>query len=409
MKSRSLRWLVLILVNLGILVAIELCSALIIRKSFKKANAAYQRERLVEQPFAFPAGWEMKANSTIGDSRPTRIRTDAEGHAIVPDALPHPRFTLAVLGGSTMFGVGVADNAATVPAQLQSVLRRDYGLEVNVINLAARGYVSFQELLVLNQHLAEHPLDMVVAVSGHNDLVRYFKGKPHPSYVLHPNSEAVTLIRQVEAGSFVISNSIPALRRLSQTANLGALAMERHRKTAERNQKTPKTPNASQEPPETGQKTPESARETTVSGKVMSKGEPARPQPTFLNAHLANYAMMNAVCSAHQTYFKLFFQPNAFTKANLSAKERSRLLVKDFDGSQDKLNAHAFTQATYLTAFDAAPKAFPFTDLAACFGQTDAEVYVDSCHFNEHGANLLARTLAADLAPIIESRLAAQK
>ena len=99
----------------------------------------------------------------------------------------------------------------------------------------------------------------------------------------------------------------------------------------------------------------------------------------------------------------------SFTKANLSAKEKNRLLVKDFAGSQEKFNAHAFIQATYSTAFDTAPKTFPFADLAACFGQTDTDVYVDSCHFNEHGSNLLARTLAADLAPIIESRLAAQK
>ncbi|MHA3770826.1 hypothetical protein ACXR0O_04740 [Verrucomicrobiota bacterium sgz303538] len=395
MKSRALRWLAVGLVNLGILAGIELGSAWIIRKRFRKANGSYQHGMLVEHPFSLLTGWEMKANATIGDGRPTHIRTDAEGHAIVPDALPHPRFTLAVLGGSTMFGVGVGDNAANVPSQLQTALRREYGLEVNVVNLGARGYVSFQELLVLNQYLAEHPLDMVVSVSGHNDLMRYLDGERHPSYVKRPGSEAVALVRRVEAGNLVISNFIPAIRRISQTANLVALAMERQKQAAKREWKAP-----SQE-----QKTLEGGRQTGVGGQGASKEEPHRPNLDFLEAHLANYAMMNAICSVHHTYFKLFFQPNAYTKAKLAAQEKNHLLKKDFSGSQAKFDAYALAQISYRTAFGAMPKPFPFTDLSDGFGQIDSQLYLDGCHFNEQGAGILARALAADLAPIIQSRL----
>jgi lysophospholipase L1-like esterase len=392
MKSRLLTWLAVVLVNLGILALIEFGSGWVIHKHFKKANASYQRDLVVEHPFALPTGWEMKANATIGNSNPTRIRTDAQGHAIVPNALAHPHFTLAVLGGSSMFGVGVADNAATVPSQLQTVLRREYGVEVNVINLAARGYVSLQELLVLNQYLAEHPLDMAVSVSGHNDVMRYLGGAAHPAYVKPPNSPAVLLVRQVEAGNLVIANVIPALRRISQTANLAALVIERRQQRADRE---PKTASEKQKP----------NADAELSMPEKSSGA-RRPSPTFLDTHLAHYAMMHAVCDVHHTYFKLFFQPNAFTKANLVDKEKTHRLEKDFAGLGLKFDACASAQNAYRAAFDEVPKTFPFADLAAVFGQTKDQVYLDSCHFNEHGANLLARALAADLAPIIQLRLA---
>jgi lysophospholipase L1-like esterase len=395
MRIRSLRWLAVVLVNVGILASIELLSAWVIHKHFRKANASFWRERQVEQPFALPAGWEMKANATIGDDRPTRIRTDAEGHAIVPDALPHPRFTVAVLGGSSMFGVGVTENAANVPSQLQTLLREEYALKVNVINLAARGYVSLQELLVLNQYIAEHQVDMVVSVSGHNDLMRYLSGSHHPAYVRHPNSPAVVLVREVEAGNLVIANLIPALRRVSQTANLTALAVERRQQRAKKLEKREREK----------QTTPETALEKGASGSGGSRRLGRGPNPTFLSTHLAHYAMMSAVCDVHHTYFKLFFQPNIFTKTNVSPEEKNRRLEKDFAGLAIKFDACASAQKAYRTAFNEAPKPFPYADMAAVFGETNTQVYVDSCHFNERGANLLARALAADLGPILQARL----
>ena len=422
MKSRSLHYLAVILVNLGILAAIELGSALFIHKHYKKANADFRRASVVEHPFAIPTGYEMRANAVVGDLKGnTRIRTDEKGHSIVPDPLPSPRFTLAVLGGSAMFGVGVTDNAATVPAQLQTLLRREYGLEVNVINLSARGYVSLQELLVLNHYLAEQPLDMVVSVSGYNDLIRYLKGDPHPSYVKHPDCEAVLLVRRVEAGNLVVSNFIPALRRISQTANLVALVMERRRgkakeewKKAMESQEIPrerleKLKQNLEAPKSTLSAAKAEQQETPKAEPEIPKRTPSAHPPTFLDAHLANYAMMNAVCAVHHTPFKLFLQPSAYTKANLSPEEKSLLLKRDCSGSQKKFDSLSLTHKTYRAAFDALPKSFSFTDLADGFGQTNSTIYLDGCHYNEEGSILLARVIAADLAPIIRSQLAAEK
>ncbi len=403
MKSRIRRYLPVILVNLAIVALIEFGCAMFIRKHFKKANEEFLSPRAVEHPFAIATGYEMKANAVIADSRGvTKISTDDKGHAIVPDALPHPRFTLAVLGGSRIIDIGVNNNAENVPSQLQTILRKEYGIDVNVINLAARGYVSLQELLVLNKCLAEQPLDMVVSVSGHNDLMRYLGGDSHPSFIKRPNSPAEILVRKVEAGNLVVSNLIPALRRISRTANLLALVMESRAEKAAKAKKTTKDVTETPKP-----ETPKNKPVSAESPKTAAPKKADRTS-TFIKAHLANYAMMKAVCDVHHTAFKLYFQPNMFTKASLSDQERSYILNKDCSGLQANLDALISAHRNYRSSFDAMPMSFPYTDLAGAFEKADT-VFLDSCHYNEDGATQLARVIAADLAPIIRSQLAEQK
>jgi lysophospholipase L1-like esterase len=400
MRPRARRYLAIIIVNLAIIALIELTCAIFIRKHFKKANDLFQRSAEVEQPFAVSTGYQMRANAVIADSAgKTRIRTDDRGNAIVPDALPNPRFTLAVLGGSSMFGVGVRDNAANVPSQVQTVLRRDYGLDVNVTNLAARGYVSLQELLSLNERLAERHFDMVVSVSGHNDIMRYLRGDLNSAYVKSPDCDAAILVRKVEAGKLVISNIGPALRRISHTANLMALAME---SIAEKKNREMKDAMNDREIA----KRDAVKKDATVGG--AAKKNPSVSRPTFFSSHIAHYAMMKAVCDTHHTDFKLFFQPNVFTKASLSQQERDYTLNKDCSGQQAKLDALCTAHRDYRATFGALPMSFPYTDLAGVFDKADT-IYLDSCHYNEEGAACLARAIAADLAPIIRARLEAQK
>jgi lysophospholipase L1-like esterase len=203
------------------------------------------------------------------------------------------------------------------------------------------------------------------------------------------------LVRQVEAGNLVVANLIPWLRRISQTANLAALAVERREQRAKKLEKRIREK----------EKTHPAVEKAASTLRAPSKDRRA-PHPTFVTAHLAHYAMMSAACNVHHTYFKLFFQPNAFTKAHLCPEEKNRRLEKDFGGLAVKFDAFASAQNAYRAAFNEAPKPFPYADMAAVFGEIKDAVYVDSCHFNERGANLLARSLAADLGPILQSKLA---
>lgn len=397
MKSRLLGYLAVILVNVGIFAAIEAGSGWIVRKHFKKADAAFRKSGEVKHPFAMPVGYEMRANTVLSDGGGgTHIETDGRGRSIVPDPLPRPRITIVVLGGSSMFGVGT-NNAGTVPSQLQTALRKEYGLDVNVMNLAARGYISLQELLVMNRYLAEHRVDIVISVSGHNDLIHYLKGDSNPSYIQGYHSEAVSLVRRVEAGKLVISNLGPSLRRISRTANLIALLKERQEDEAEKKRRAA----APEKNREASVESDEPANESTNSGPEATGAS----SPTFLSTHVGHYAMMNGACGAHQAFFKMYFQPSEVMKANPSQEEKNYLLKDVGSGSKDKLAAQIQAHRRYRAAFAEQAKTFPFADLAGAFGEDGTHVFLDNCHFTKAGSVLLARVLAADLAPIIRERL----
>lgn len=395
MTSRLLGYLAVILVNVGIFTAIEGGSTWVIRKHFKKEDDTFRNSSVVKHPFAVPAGYEMQANAVIADNHgATRIVTDNRGRSIVPDPLPNPRTTIVVLGGSSMFGVGASSNAATVPSQLQTALRKEYGFDVNVINLAARGYVSLQELLVLNEYLGAHRVDIVVSVSGHNDQMHYLRGELNPASMQGYRSDAVSLVRKVEAGGLVVSNLGQWLRRISQTANLVAMVKERQEEMAKKKRR------ATTEDQEVAKEKPEDPSDAANNGLEATRV----PVPTFLSSHLANYAMMNAACAAHHAYFKMYFQPSETTKAHRTEEEARHLLKSVGQGSAEKLARQIQAQNRYRIAFDNASKPFVSRDLGDAFGQSEVRAFIDNCHYTEEGAALLARVLAADLAPVIEAR-----
>jgi lysophospholipase L1-like esterase len=74
-----------------------------------------------------------------------------------------------VFGGSTVYGAGVPDEA-TVPSYLSSILNADGGRCVEVTNFGVEGYVSNQELMLLEESLKRggRP-DRVVFYDGFND------------------------------------------------------------------------------------------------------------------------------------------------------------------------------------------------------------------------------------------------
>jgi lysophospholipase L1-like esterase len=378
--SHLRRSLLVILVIAALLGTLELVSGWMVATQFSREEATLRRDRLVEHPFAVLLGWTMRPNFAFGDST-THVETDANGHPIVPDPLPHPEFTVVVTGGSAMFGVGVTNNALSVPAQLQTSLRHDHGLAVNVVNLGARGYVAFQELLALNDYLARHPADFVLSVSGHHDITRHLRNDRTPVYILPADAPPVALIRRTERGDLVVANVIPALRRHCRTANLIAHLLDRARQRAK------------------------GARRAQLGGERF----PATVPPAFLQDHLTQYAMMQGLCAVRGIGFALCLQPDAFSRTPPSPEEQQRLLQKDADGSPVLFEQMRKARTGYRAAFNAAPKAFPYADLAPAFGTNTGVVFRDSCHLNENGTSLLGRVLADNLAPRLRARQAAAR
>ncbi len=87
-------------------------------------------------------------------------------------AVPRPSgtFRIFTLGGSTTYGTGVTTDE-TYPAQLQRILREEYGYtNVEVVNAGVEAYASHDSLANLTYHVLDHDPNLVIVYHGINDV-----------------------------------------------------------------------------------------------------------------------------------------------------------------------------------------------------------------------------------------------
>lgn len=88
-------------------------------------------------------------------------------------SLEKPRgvYRIVALGGSSTYDVRIEDNAATFTAQLQKLLRENYGYQnVEVINAGVPGYNSWEILINLEFRVLDLDPDLVIIYEGTNDV-----------------------------------------------------------------------------------------------------------------------------------------------------------------------------------------------------------------------------------------------
>ncbi len=80
-------------------------------------------------------------------------------------------FRIVAVGGSTTYTVRVEDNNKTFTAQLEKILREEYGYEqVEVINAGVADYNSWETLINLEFRVLDLDPDLVVVYQGTNDV-----------------------------------------------------------------------------------------------------------------------------------------------------------------------------------------------------------------------------------------------
>ena len=75
-----------------------------------------------------------------------------------------------VLGGSVAWGFGASANDKILSYQIEKILKKKYGLEYNVINLAEQSYSSIEELNSFIFSFHELNPSMIIIFSGINDI-----------------------------------------------------------------------------------------------------------------------------------------------------------------------------------------------------------------------------------------------
>ena len=112
-------------------------------------------------------GWIGEPNTSL-----STIKTNELGFRDKP-LLPRKdnEYRILILGGSTAWGMGASSNEKTVASTLESQLNsssRNYSYRV--MNGAYPGWQSRQELIALMEFYAEFDPDLIIAVTGWNDM-----------------------------------------------------------------------------------------------------------------------------------------------------------------------------------------------------------------------------------------------
>ena len=179
-KRHSLRlpsWSELALVGISVAMAIligEVGIRVILNAQAEDVNAASYS--LV--PFSAPATIRYAPHHYLSYYLTPNYQRGPTSHNSLgfrgPDISPSKRdgsFRIAVIGGSSVYTSGVADNDKTFPAQLERVLREDYDAgNVTVINAGVHGYNSWESLINLQFRVLDLDPDLVIVYQGTNDV-----------------------------------------------------------------------------------------------------------------------------------------------------------------------------------------------------------------------------------------------
>jgi len=309
-------------------------------------------------------GWEPPANARLNTGKAWYgedkfIDTDPFGRSITPLSYDDPELKIVITGGSTMFGVGVSSNETTVPSQLEKKIIDRLGIRAEVVNLAVRGYNSFQELLSLRQYLLTDNADFVLAISGRNDSQSALYDQDVKSALL-PRSvyvNAVDLVRRAETQQPIVLNLVGFFRSKSYLADLLARVILRAMEKL-------------------------SAPGVVDAFPLEPKYDGIRKRAEIT---LGNYWAMKALTEFQNGRFYFVLIPTAYTWDKFA-----------FDTPDNPPEQHRIYKAFENAYFDhlrALGKSLPVNDLTSIMNGYSGKPYVDKTHFSDEGADILSTHL----------------
>jgi lysophospholipase L1-like esterase len=379
--KRYFFWCLLIIVPL---VLMELLSFTYIKLASGKGT---YRERIkpVDSPYHPYLGYVHTPNFTFNItkraiSNKMSIQTDENGYSITPAfSYKDPDITIIVTGGSTIFGVGSSDNSTTVPSIIERIINQRLDLRAEVVNMAMRGANSFQEMLLVNRYFAENRADLVLAISGVNDvgnrsLVTTVEDRFLGRHVWY---NAVPLVQRAERGDLILINLVHKLRSISYTFDL----LYRQIKSDSR----------------------------ATQGDTLVLAGPLelnirRDAPIDLKQQAkitaTHYAAVDQMSKMNAADFIMILQPSLFNKKKWSAEEANQIKKRKWDDETIKTRRQA--QDKYYEAYRKSEKPFQFIDLSGIFAESNETLYIDHVHYNDLAAEKFAEKIFESIQPMLQ-------
>ena len=377
--KRYFFWCLLIIVPL---VLMELLSFTYIKLASGKGT---YRERIkpVDSPYHPYLGYVHTPNFTFNItkraiSNKMSIQTDENGYSITPAfSYKDPDITIIVTGGSTIFGVGSSDNSTTVPSIIERIINQRLDLRAEVVNMAMRGANSFQEMLLVNRYLAENRADLILSISGVNDVSSDLTTVEDRFLGKHIWNNAVPLVHRAERGDLILINLVHMLRSGSYTFDL----LYRQLKSDSRATQGDSLVLA-------GPLEINIRRDTSVDLKQQAK------------ITATHYAAVDQIGKMNAADFIMILQPSLFNKNNWSAEEANRIKQRKWD--DETIKTRQQVQDRYYEAYRKTEKPFQFIDLSGIFAESNDTLYIDHLHYNDLAAEKFAENIVESIQPTLQ-------
>ena len=377
--KRYFFWCLIIIVPL---VLMELLSFTYIKLASGKGT---YRERIkpVDSPYHPYLGYVHTPNFTFNItkraiSNKMSIQTDENGYSITPAfSYKDPDITIIVTGGSTIFGVGSSDNSTTVPSIIERIINQRLDLRAEVVNMAMRGANSFQEMLLVNRYLAENRADLVLSISGVNDVSSDLTTVEDRFLGKHIWNNAVPLVHRAERGDLILINLVHMLRSGSYTFDL----LYRQLKSDSRATQGDSLVLA-------GPLEINIRRDTSVDLKQQAK------------ITATHYAAVDQIGKMNAADFIMILQPSLFNKNNWSAEEANRIKQRKWD--DETIKTRQQVQDRYYEAYRKTEKPFQFIDLSGIFAESNDTLYIDHLHYNDLAAEKFAENIVESIQPTLQ-------
>jgi lysophospholipase L1-like esterase len=334
-----------------------------------------------KHPYQPYLGWENPRGTTIGHNccgktQSWEIEIDGEGRSVTPHlSSRNPEVEIAILGGSTIFGVCSTGNETTVPSLIEKELWERTGIEVEVHNLAVSGYMSFQELLCLERFTEKHSPHIAIAISGFNDA--YYAAMETDWDMGLPIEEItpmVNLIRSIENDEMKIL--FMGLTRLVERMRRDSYAIDLIGKVGDKLTRRGTT-----------------GHNVINEEVVLSRKEIERRAGWTIT----NYVMMDAMAKQNNIRFFMFLQPTAYTKNHLTGEEESCLA----ELPKQDLERYIPVGRIFYQTVRLENKSFSFHDISGCLDEISEPVFWDGCHYREVGARNIADAICDVIVPAV--------
>jgi lysophospholipase L1-like esterase len=312
----------------------------------------------MERRYVAFLGFLGKPDTTL----PT-LRTNQLGFRDEPLAPRQPgEVRVLLLGGSTAWGLGASSNDATVRGALQRILNAGGGTNYRVMSGAFLGYTARQEMTVLTEFLDRYDPDVVVSLTGHNDVMTIM----HDSGGVLQRWEARTLEEAV-AGQIKPMDTLTALRKLGGSLGIWRLVVYLK------------------------ELSPPPAR---PSAKVLEY-DPERSKR--LAGRVAELHRISAEYAArHGKRHVIVMQPDLYsTKKTLTPEEEGtkRRFTTSVRGIDEAYPQYRQDLAASLAALPGVT----FVDLRGPFDRVAEPLFIDDCHLVDRGYELIAEAIAGVL------------